>query len=325
MVATKKVDHLWGVFIKDLSKIDVEEEGKIRAQRLNVGFSRAKECMHFVVSKPLNEFNGSIGEALRHYAFTLKNAQEQKTVNDVDPNSPMESKVLDWFYQTEFYSQNRERIEFLPQFELGEYLKQLDPEYTHPKYVVDFLLVYKDAMLEEKKIVIEYDGFQEHFTQIDEVNEYNYENYYTEEDIRRQKELESYGYQFLRINRFNLSDSPVNTLNKRILELINGRRIAQPILESINETYTSIKNGDMLECPKCGKIKPILEFKDETLVTGVGRYCLNCKKNGATSSDTSLLCPSCKSRMIKRSGRYGMFYGCSRFPYCKGTRKVGTN
>ena len=45
----------------------VEEGGIIKAQRLNVGFSRAKECMHFILSKPLSEYNGSIGEALRHY------------------------------------------------------------------------------------------------------------------------------------------------------------------------------------------------------------------------------------------------------------------
>ena len=59
MVATKNVDRLWGVFIKDLSSVDVEEEGKIKAQRLNVGLSRAKECMHFVISKPVEEFNAN--------------------------------------------------------------------------------------------------------------------------------------------------------------------------------------------------------------------------------------------------------------------------
>ncbi|MGB2627036.1 MAG: DEAD/DEAH box helicase, partial [Candidatus Acidiferrum sp.] len=54
MVATNTDDRLWGVFIKDLDNVDVEEEGQIKAQRLNVGLSRAKECMHFVVSKGLD-------------------------------------------------------------------------------------------------------------------------------------------------------------------------------------------------------------------------------------------------------------------------------
>lgn len=31
-------------------------------------------------------------------------------------------------------------------------------------------------------------------------------------------------------------------------------------------------------------------------------------------------CPFCKSKTIKRKGRYGYFYGCSHFPECRGTR-----
>ena len=50
MVATETDDHLWGVFIKNLNDVDSEEDGKIKAQRLNVGLSRAKECM-FLCSK----------------------------------------------------------------------------------------------------------------------------------------------------------------------------------------------------------------------------------------------------------------------------------
>jgi superfamily I DNA and/or RNA helicase len=34
MVATEEDDRLWGVFIKDLSNVDIEEDGKIKAQRL---------------------------------------------------------------------------------------------------------------------------------------------------------------------------------------------------------------------------------------------------------------------------------------------------
>lgn len=326
MVATKNVDRLWGVFIKDLSSVDVEEEGKIKAQRLNVGLSRAKECMHFVISKPVEEFNGSIGEALRHYAFTLSEAKNQKDVSTVDSTSPMEAKVLEWFYQTKFYNENKEKIEFLPQFELGEYLKQLDPFYSHPKYVVDFLLVYKDPLYNERKIIIEYDGFQEHFSHIDEVNEFNYENYYSEDDIYRQKVLESYGYRFLRINRFNLTEDPVATLNTRLLELVNVNRQRPALLENISNTIHSLQNGDMIECPKCNEIKFISEFKDSSLISGMGRYCLSCKGKrkfeDILDGEEKVLCPICHSSMVLRSGRYGRFYGCSRFPYCRGTRRT---
>ena len=30
-------------------------------------------------------------------------------------------------------------------------------------------------------------------------------------------------------------------------------------------------------------------------------------------------CPKCQSRMALRKGPYGLFYGCKRFPMCKGT------
>lgn len=33
-------------------------------------------------------------------------------------------------------------------------------------------------------------------------------------------------------------------------------------------------------------------------------------------------CPRCGSPMRRRSGRYGQFWGCSRYPGCKGTRKI---
>ena len=33
-------------------------------------------------------------------------------------------------------------------------------------------------------------------------------------------------------------------------------------------------------------------------------------------------CPKCGKTMVKRYGRYGSFYGCSNFPYCRGTRSI---
>ena len=32
------------------------------------------------------------------------------------------------------------------------------------------------------------------------------------------------------------------------------------------------------------------------------------------------LCPECKTKMVPRNGQYGKFWGCPRFPKCKGTR-----
>jgi len=36
-------------------------------------------------------------------------------------------------------------------------------------------------------------------------------------------------------------------------------------------------------------------------------------------------CPECGAEMILRKSKYGMFYGCSRFPLCKGTHGAHPN
>lgn len=224
MVATEEDDKLGYIFIKDLNNIaDDEEEGKIKAQRLNVGFSRAKECMHFVLSKPVDLFTGSIGEALRHYTDALEDGKKEASASQVDKNSGMEPLVLTWLYQTKFWEENKSRAEVMPQFELGKYLKQLDKSYAHPAYRVDFLLIYCDEESKEQKIIIEYDGFVEHFGNTEGVNAINYTSYYSAEDVYRQQVLEGYGYKFIRLNRFNLGDNPIATIDKQLHEILKKK------------------------------------------------------------------------------------------------------
>lgn len=331
MVATAENDRLWGVFIKDLDSIDVEEDGKIKAQRLNVGFSRAKERMHFVLSKPLDGYKGSIGDALRHYWNELEEARKEPLPDSVDPNSPMEKEVLNWVTQTSFWTQNKGlgRVSLVPQFNIGEYLRQLDPTrmYQHPKYKVDFLLVYKNEKGREHKIVIEYDGFKEHFTNHSEVNEFNYNQYYTPDDVYRQKTLESYGYKFIRINRFNSGKNPIETLDKRLTAATSDKNGDIDVLRSIHENIENMQHNGAKECPKCKVIRESDDFKDPACSTGQGRICVYCKgikrtvseADGAASSGGRILCPKCKSIMILRLGRQGKFYSCSKHPICDAT------
>jgi very-short-patch-repair endonuclease/ribosomal protein S27AE len=335
MVATKAFDRLWGVFIKDLSNVDVEEDGKIKAQRLNVGFSRAKECIHFVLSKPLDEYSGSIGEALRHYWNSCQEAKKEPLPDSVDKNSPKEKEVLNWLTQTIFWKKGarENRVSLMPQFEIGKYLKQLDKTYNHPQYKVDFLLVYKDELHKEHKIVIEYDGFSSHFINHPEINNLNYSHYYSEDDMYREKVLESYEYRFLRINRFNVGKNPINTLNERLEELVSNTSTSTTVLSNINETIEGLQNGDMKECPKCKEVRKLDDFRNKSLVSGYGRFCKYCKQSSKDSIIESILtkketpvvdiskrCPNCGSGMILRNGRRGKFYGCSKFPRCRGTR-----
>ena len=336
MVATAKDDRLWGVFIKDLEHVDLEEQGQIKAQRLNVGFSRAKECGHFVVSKGLEEFRGSIGEALRHYWNVLEETKKEHTAAEVDKTSAMEPLVLTWFYQTSFWRENKDRAELIPQFEIGKYLKQLDKTYSHPLYRVDFLLVYHADPGQDKKIIIEYDGFREHFADLPFVGSANYREYYSEDDVYRQKVLESYGYRFVRINKFNVGVNPIESLDQRIRGAFSSERNQSRAVANIHAAIKGLQNGDMKECPKCKNLRSIEAFKDSALSSGFGRFCQECKTNkaprrtraatatqsSATSQQGPSPCPRCNAKMILRKGRYGPFYGCSKYPYCKGTRQL---
>ena len=215
MVATKEKDRLNWIFLKDFSSISDEVDGTIKSQRMNVGFSRAKECIHFVLSKPVNEFQGEIRNAMLHYENELKIGKE-RVIKKLE--SEMEYKVEEIFYNTKFYKENKDKIEFIPQFELGKYLKQLNKDYNHPDYRVDFLLIFGN-----QKIVLEYDGFKEHFGHFensDEVDKSNYKYYMSDKDVYRQKVLEGYGYKFLRINKFNIGKDPIETLGNRLQNLV---------------------------------------------------------------------------------------------------------
>lgn len=223
MVASNISDKLWAIFIKDRSSADLEEGGKIKLQRLNVGFSRAKERMHFFLSKPIDNFTGSIGEALKHYQQILDTAINLPDENSTDPRSPMENKVLHWIQETKFFKLNSSAIELHAQFPLGEYIKQLDKTYTHPAYVADFLLIFTDDDKKMHNIIIEYDGFEFHFIDHALVNKFNYQEYYSDEHVYREKVLESYGYKFLRINRFNLGKDPIETLEARLSAIVKKK------------------------------------------------------------------------------------------------------
>jgi hypothetical protein len=98
----------------------------------------------------------------------------------------------------------------------------------------------------------------------------------------------------------------------------------------------------MKECPSCKRVKPLEEFRDAKLISGFGRICLDCKgkseindaggkhsqrvrkieKPKVSADLTNKKCPRCGSTMFLRTNRSSgsKFYGCSRFPRCKGTR-----
>jgi len=177
----------------------------LKMQRLNVGFSRAKDTMVFVHSQPIEQFsNTRLGEALKHYQKTLEeNKQNDFFVEDESVfGSPMEKKLYSLLLETKFLKDHRENVKIIPQFDIGKYIAAEHKVYI-PKYRTDFLLNYTEDG-KDQTLILEYDGLEFHFNNPHEVNRLNFSQSYLDYDTSRQLELESYGYRFLRINKFNL-------------------------------------------------------------------------------------------------------------------------
>ncbi len=280
MVATTTHDVLNYVFPASLEDDKDRIEEALKVQRLNVGFSRAQEGMLFVLSKPVDAFRGSLGKALRHYETVLTRRADLK---DAVVESPMEAKVLDWVQKTAFYQSNIEQLELMPQFPVGDYLKQLDPNYHHPAFRADFLLTYHGED-EQVRVIIEYDGFAEHFVNRDKVTSANYDQFYKASDIERQFIIESYGYKFLRLNRFNLGDDPITTLSARLYQLVEDASKKKPLrsLDQIMAHTEDLASGESKVCTKCANIFPLEKFFDPELAKGTGahgRVCMTCKSD----------------------------------------------
>ena len=45
-------------------------------------------------------------------------------------------------------------------------------------------------------------------------------------------------------------------------------------------------------------------------------------RTGSVASKSNPACPRCRNKMVRRTGRYGPFWGCSTYPRCKGTRNI---
>lgn len=279
MVATAGQDALAYVFPPALVPGQEDVEDKLKVQRLNVGFSRAQDTIWIVHSMPLASFRGAIGQALNHYAQVL--THRHGSAAETDAASPMEAKVLHWLHSTRFVQEQPDNVEIVPQFKLGEYLKQLDPNYDHPAYRVDFLVTYhgpKGAV----QIVIEYDGWEHHFQKGKEIHVGNHQRYLTDADVERQLTLESYGYRFIRLNRFNVGADPVALLDTqlaRLVEVATGEPRARSVERMLEQTE-KLAAGESRPCTHCGEIKPREDYYDPSLRSGEGGYgrkCMQCK------------------------------------------------
>ena len=282
MVANRQSDKLRYIFPREVKVSEDEIDGDLKFQRLNVGFSRGKEKLVFILSKPIEEFKGAIKEALQHYKKVLETTAHFPDETSTDQSSPMEAKVLEWLKATQFVTSNIGNIEIVPQFELGAYLKALNPTYSHPAYKVDFLIRLKQKD-QFQQCIIEYDGFEYHFDEKSSVDKYNWESFLTDGDVEREFVLESFGYKMLRINRFNIGKDPISTLDDRLHELFREffekdtpHEMITELTNQATENIQGLENGTHKKCLKCDKIKSIQDFADRTLKSGYGNNCNIC-------------------------------------------------
>ena len=334
MVATREEDNLWWVFIKDLASVNDEENWILKSQRLNVWFSRPKESIVFVLSKPIDEFSGEIRKTLNHFweerENNLKNSDFVKDIEDSDYS------ILKQLSQTDFYKEHKDSLKIIPNFDLSSYLKQLDPYYNHPNYKQDFFIVYTNEKWKETKIIFEYDDLNS------DIEIWDSDLYVSENDIYMEKVLESYWYKFIRLNEFSLWNDKVDVLNQKMKMLIWEK------VEKKSEDETEVQDEEVNEwailedmqiimkwledwtfkiCDKCGEVKEIEKFKDNTLKSWYWRQCIDCKlskrwnlrRRIANSMKWNpVKCPICWSNMVLRHSRYWAFYWCSKYPRCLG-------
>jgi very-short-patch-repair endonuclease len=195
----------------------------------------------------------------------------------------MEKKVLDWLKATRLFQTRGHSLELIAQFPIGEYLRQLDVKYTHPNWKVDFLLRVPVKSGRLVQVIIEYDGFEFHFTDRASVHGGNFERYMTADDVERQKTLESYGYKFLRINRFNVGRDPVETLSNRLEQLVDlaSVDVNTKSADIASKDLEDLRSSSRCTCPKCNQARQLGLFFDPALAGGtgaLGRHCVLCKQ-----------------------------------------------
>jgi hypothetical protein len=198
---------------------------RLKMQRLNVGFSRARDTMVFVHSMPLEDYSDTrLGDALRFYRGVLDSARDHYIEDESIFGSPQEKKLYSLLTQTDFFQKHKADLRLTAQFEIGKYIREEFHKYI-PNYRVDFLLTLSKNG-KDQSLIIEYDGVEFHTKDPTIVNAVNVDREYLEYDINRQLELESYGYGFLRIHKYSLMPTatlktPVAVLSKKLEESFN--------------------------------------------------------------------------------------------------------
>ena len=83
-------------------------------------------------------------------------------------------------------------------------------------------------------LVLEYDGFEFYFAKgvpLGMINSSMWRMYLTAEDLEREKVLESFGVQMIRLNKFNLGKDPVASIDGLLRERLDGINNGQQAID----------------------------------------------------------------------------------------------
>lgn len=289
-VATPNKDKLWSILPKTMERQEEDElNSSKKLQRMNVAFSRGKEKLIFVCSKPITEFSAG-REALTHYKDEIRNAKA--IPRDDAVGSVAERRVLNWITQSTVYSKYKPEIQ--PQYEIGRYLATIDSTYKHPMYRVDFLVRFAiDGR--QRDIIIEYDGFEYHFQNWDKIDSGNWYEYLNPSDVEREHILESYGCKMIRLNKFNVGRNPIQTIDDKITKVLlefceTGDNLIKDRLLDPSRDSDGVLLGTYRFCQKCNETKCRTKFHRLGITDGLANYCNDCVTSG----------PIKKKRKIKR-------------------------
>jgi len=274
MVERLDQDKLRFIFPINLANRSIEDEGDIKAQRLNVGFSRAKERVHFTLSKPVESFTGEAGTALRSFQSQLTKPDFASLLERTDPKSAMEKPVLQYIWQTSFYKENADRIDIVPQFPIGEMLRQLDPYARVPRYTADFLIMFTAEDGSNTKVVVEYEGAEHHYGDPDFLNEFTYDRLRATDDVERMRIIESYGYPIIVLNKFLLRRDPIATIDRLLRTALKKKSF--DFQERIGDLLAKYAPNETRQCSQCKATRKIESFFDARLKSGVGKICSVC-------------------------------------------------
>lgn len=121
----------------------------------------------------------------------------------------------------------------------------------------------------------------------------------------------------------------VEQIEKRFRPTLLGRIIAKLLVDSfpklVNTRFTAEMESslDLIEEGSASWTHTLEQFYQpfESDLASAKKRMKNVKKEGIPTRET---CPTCGRPLLIRSGRYGLFMGCSAYPACNFTRKIET-